>query len=326
MKYVALGNTGIKISQVVLGSTNMGWRIDEKKSHKVLDKAVELGVNTFDTANIYGKWGEGGYPGRSEEIIGNWIKERGNREDIVLATKLYGEMSENVNDRGLSRKHIRNALQGSLERLQTDYVDIYFAHTFDDETPVEETMRTFTTLIEQGKIHYTGASNHPAWRIMEALWISDKCGLERYEVLQPVYNLAKRHTFEQEIVPIVEKYKLGVITYSPLGTGFLTGRYDKDKTPDTPRAEGVKRRYFKDRNFEILESLKEISQEKDATIAQIAISYVIHQESITAPIIGANSIEQLEEDIGALEIKLKKDDLKRLDEISEWQTLDELSR
>ncbi len=326
MKYVKLGNTGIKISQVVLGSTNMGWRIDEKQSHKVLDKAVELGVNAFDTANIYGKWGEGGYPGRSEEIIGNWIKERENREDIVLATKLYGDMSENVNDRGLSRKHIHKALKGSLKRLQTDYVDIYFTHTFDAETPVEETMRTFTALIEQGKIHYAGASNQPAWRVMEALWVSDKCGLERYEVLQPVYNLAKRHTYEQDTVPIVEKYKLGVTSYSPLGTGFLTGRYGKTKLPETPRVEGVKRRYFKDRNFLILKTLKKIAHEKEATMAQIAISWVVHQESVTAPILGANSIKQLEENVQALEIKLTKDDLKHLDEASEWKTLDELSR
>ncbi|MHA1532521.1 MAG: aldo/keto reductase, partial [Candidatus Heimdallarchaeota archaeon] len=325
-KYVKLGNTGIKISQVVIGSTNMGWRIDEKTSFEVMDKAVELGVNAIDTANIYGKSGEGGYPGRSEEIIGRWMKERGNREDIVLATKLYGEMSENVNDRGLSRKHIHKALKGSQKRLQTDWVDIYFTHTFDSESPVEETMRTLTSLIERGEIHYIGASNHPAWRIMEALWVSDKYGLERYEVLQPVYNLAKRHTYEQDTVPIVEKYKLGVTSYSPLGTGFLTGRYGKTKLPETPRVEGVKRRYFKDRNFGILKTLKKIAQEKEATMAQIAISWVVHQESVTAPILGANSIKQLEENVGALEIKLAKDELKYLDEASEWKTLDELSR
>ena len=326
MKYVKLGNTGIKISQVVLGSTNMGWRIDEKQAHKVLDKAVELGVNAIDTANIYGKWGEGGYPGRSEDIIGNWLKESGIRDDLVLATKLYGEMSEKVNDRGLSRKHMFKALGGSLKRLQTEYVDIYFTHTFDDETPVEETMRAFTSLIEQGKVHYAGASNHPAWRVMEALWVSDKYGLERYDVLQPVYNLAKRHTYEQDTVPIIEKYKLGVTSYSPLGTGFLTGRYGKNKLPDTPRVEGVKRRYFKDRNFGILEALKKIAQEKEATMAQIAISWVVHQDSVTAPIIGANTIKQLEENIDALKIKLTKNNLKELDEASEWKTLDELSR
>ncbi|MCG3253713.1 MAG: aldo/keto reductase [Candidatus Heimdallarchaeota archaeon] len=326
MKYVKLGNTGIKISQVVLGSNQMGWRIDEKTSFEVMDKAVELGINAIDTANIYGKWGENSYPGKSEEIIGNWINERGNREDIVLATKLYGEMSENVNDRGLSRKHIHKALKGSLKRLQTDWLDIYFTHTFDAETPVEETMRTMTSLVEQGKIHYMGASNHPAWRIMEALWVSDKHGLERYEVLQPVYNIAKRHTYEQDLEPLVEKYRLGVTSYSPLGTGFLTGRYEKEKSPETPRAEGVKRRYFKDRNFETLKTLKKIAKEKEISMVQLAISWVVHQESITAPIIGGNSIEQLEENVGALEVKLTKDELKQIDEASDWKTLDELSR
>ncbi|NHJ31268.1 MAG: aldo/keto reductase [Asgard group archaeon] len=326
MKYVKLGNTGIKISKVVMGSNQFGWRIDEKTSFEVLDKAVELGINTIDTANIYGKWGEGGYPGKSEEIIGNWMKERGIREDLVIATKLFGEMSESVNDRGLSRKHIHKALKESLKRLQTDFLDIYFTHTFDEDTPVEETLRTFTTLIEQGKIHYIGASNHPAWRIMNALWISDKYGLERYELLQPPYNLAKRHTYEQDLEPIVKEYNLGVTAYSPLGGGFLTGRYGKEKLPKTPRVEGVKRRYFKERNFEILKAVKKIAKENEVSIIQLAISWVVHQESITAPIIGGNSIGQLEENVGALEIKLKEDDLKHLDEVSEWKTLDELSR
>jgi len=326
MKYVKLGNTGIKISKVVLGSNQMGWRIDEKTSFEVMDKAVELGINAIDTANIYGKWGENGYPGKSEEIIGNWLTERGTREDMVLATKLYGEMSENVNDRGLSRKHIHKALKGSLKRLQTDWLDIYFTHTFDAETPVEETMRTFTSLIEQGKIHYVGASNHPAWRMMEALWVSDKHGLVRYELLQPAYNIAKRHTYEQDLEPLVKKYQLGVWAYSPLGGGFFTGRYGKEKLPETPRVEGVKRRYFKDRNFELLKTVKKLAKEKEISMVQLAISWVLHQESITAPIIGGNSIEQLEENVGALEVKLTKDELKRLDEASEWKTLDELSR
>ncbi|GAG94158.1 unnamed protein product, partial [marine sediment metagenome] len=261
-----------------------------------------------------------------ERVSDKWMKEKGTREDMVLATKLYGEMSENVNDRGLSRKHIHKALKGSLKRLQTDWVDIYFTHTFDAETPVEETMRTLTSLIEQGKIHYIGASNHPAWRIMEALWVSDKHGLERYELLQPAYNIAKRHTYEQDLEPLVKKYQLGVWAYSPLGGGFFTGRYGKEKLPETPRVEGVKRRYFKDRNFELLKTVKKIAKEKEISMVQLAISWVLHQESITAPIIGGNSIEQLEENVGALEVKLTKDELKRIDEASEWKTLDELSR
>lgn len=326
MEYRKLGNTGIKISEIVLGTMQMGWRIDEKTSFAIMDKALELGINTFDTADIYSKWADGSYAGKTEEIIGRWLADRKTREDIVLATKLFGEMGEDVNNRGLSRRHIHQALIGSLDRLQTDWIDIYFTHTFDEVTPVEETLRTFTSLIESGKINYIGASNHPAWRLMQSLWVSDKNGLERYEVLQPVYNIARRHTFEQELEPIIQEYNLGVTSYSPLGGGFLTGKYEKDKETDTPRYESVKRRYFKDRNFEMLETIEKKADEKGATMAQIALLWVIHKENISAPIIGANSVKQLEENVGALEIKLTEDDLKDLDEASEWESIDRLTR
>jgi aryl-alcohol dehydrogenase-like predicted oxidoreductase len=326
MKYKKLGNTGIKVSELVLGTMQFGWRVDEKESFEIMDKAIELGINTLDTADIYSKWAEESYPGKSEEIIGKWMKERGNRDDLVIATKLFGEMSENINDRGLSRRHIHQALKGSLKRLQTEWVDIYFTHTFDEETPIKETLETFTTLIDQGKIHYIGASNTPAWRIIRALWISDKNNLARYEVLQPVFNLARRHTYEQEIDPLVKEFKLGVTSYSPLGGGFLTGKYKKDKKSDSPRYESVKRRYYKERNFETLKEMKEITKEKDITMVQLAIAWVVHQESITAPIIGANSVKQLEENIKALEVKLSEDDLKRLNDVSDWKAIDEESR
>ena len=326
MDYVRLGNTGIKISKIVLGTMQMGWRIDEKTSFEIMDRALELGINTFDTADIYSKWSEDSYPGKTEEIIGKWMKDRGTRDDLVLATKLFGDMGEDVNNRGLSRRHIHQALIGSLKRLQTDWIDIYFTHTFDSDTTVEETLRTFTTLIERGRVNYVGASNHPAWRIMQALWVSEKYGLERYELLQPVYNIARRKTFEQEIEPIVSEYKLGVTSYSPLGGGFLTGRYEKDKKTNTPRFDSVQKRYFKDRNFDILRAVEKLAKEKDATMAQIALLWVMHKENITAPIIGANSIEQLEENIDAMDIKMKKDDLLALDEASEWNSLDELTR
>ncbi|NHK30990.1 MAG: aldo/keto reductase [Asgard group archaeon] len=326
MKYKKLGNTGIKISEVVLGTMQFGWRVEEKESFEIMDKAVELGINTLDTADIYSKWAEESYPGKSEEIIGKWMKERGNRDDLIIATKLFGEMSENINDKGLSRRHIHQALKGSLKRLQTDWVDIYFTHTFDEETPIKETLETFTALINQGKIHYIGASNTPAWRIMWALWESDKNNLARYEVLQPVYNLARRHTYEQEIDPLVKEFKLGVTSYSPIGGGFLTGKYKKDKKSDSPRYESVKRRYFKERNFDTLKEMKEITKEKDITMVQLAIAWVAHQESITAPIIGANSVKQLKENIEAFEIKLSEDDLKRLSDVSDWKAMDEESR
>lgn len=326
MKYKKVGNTGIKISEVVLGTMQFGWRVKEKESFEIMDKAIELGINAIDTADIYSKWAEESYPGKSEEIIGKWMKERGIRDDLVLATKLFGEMSENINDRGLSRRHINQALKSSLERLQTEWVDIYFTHTFDDETSLEETLQTFTSLIDQGKIHYIGASNTPTWRIMWALWLSDKNELARYELLQPIYNITRRHTYEQEIEPIVKEFKLGVTSYSPLGGGFLTGKYKKDKKSDSPRYESVKRRYFKDRNFETIKVMEDITKEKDITMAQLAIAWVLHQESITAPIIGANSIKQLEENVKAIEIKLTEDDLKRLGEISDWKVMDEETR
>ncbi|MBD3193327.1 MAG: aldo/keto reductase [Candidatus Heimdallarchaeota archaeon] len=325
MDYRKLGNTGIKISELVLGTMQFGWRTNEKESFEIMDRAVELGINTLDTADIYSKWTEESYAGKTEEIIGRWMNERGNRNDLVLATKLFGEMSENINDRGLSRKHIHQALKGSLTRLQTEWVDIYFTHTFDQETPVEETLRTFTSLIEQGKIHYIGASNTPAWRIMRALWVSDKNDLERYEVLEPVYNIARRHTYEQEIEPIVNEFKLGVTSYSPIGGGFLTGKY-QDKKSDSPRFESVKRRYFKERNFETVKIMQKIAEEKEITMPQLAIAWVLHQESITAPIIGANSVKQLEENVKAIEVKLTEDELKRLNEVSDWKELDEQSR
>jgi aryl-alcohol dehydrogenase-like predicted oxidoreductase len=304
----------------------MGWRINEEESYKIMDRALELGINAFDTADIYSKWADDSYPGKTEEIIGRWLKDRGTREEIILATKLYGDMSEDINNRGLSRRHIHQALAGSLERLQTEWVDVYFTHTFDGDTPVKETLQTFTWLVEQGKVNYIAASNHPAWRLMKALWISDKNGLERYEVLQPVYNIARRKTYEQELEPIVEEYQLGVTSYSPLGGGFLTGRYEKGKKTDTPRYDSVKRRYFKDRNFELLQTMEKLAKEKEVTTAQLAISWVVHRGSITAPIIGANTIKQLEENVSALEIKLTKDEQKQLEEASEWQTLDELTR
>lgn len=326
MEYRKLGNTGLKISQMVLGTMQMGWRIDEQTAFQIMDRALELGINMFDTADIYSKWSEESFAGKTETIIGNWLKDRGTRDDLILATKLYGDMSDDVNNRGLSRRHIHQALIGSLKRLQTDWIDIYFTHTFDADTPVEETLRTFTSLIDMGKINYVGASNHPAWRLMQSLWVSDKYKLARYELLQPVYNIARRKAFEQELEPIIHEYKLGATSYSPLGGGFLTGKYEQEKKIDTPRYESVKKRYFKDKNFEILKTIEKLTEEKDATMAQIALCWVIHKENITAPIIGANSIEQLEENIGALEIKLKKDDLKALDEASEWKSLDELTR
>jgi aryl-alcohol dehydrogenase-like predicted oxidoreductase len=235
-------------------------------------------------------------------------------------------MSERPNDGGLSRKHIMNAVEKSLERLNTEWLDIYWSHSPDQETPQEETLRAYTNLIENGSVHYIGASNHTAAEVIESLWISDKNGLARYEALQPPYSLARRRDYEKHLLPVIEKYKLGVTSYSPLGGGFLTGKYSKDSLPDSKRAETTKTRYFKDRNFSIVEVLKEMAKNHDASIAQIALAWVLTRKTVTAPIIGVNSPEQLQENIGALELKLSDDDISRLNEVSDWTEMDQLAR
>jgi aryl-alcohol dehydrogenase-like predicted oxidoreductase len=326
MIFRKLGRTGLKISRFVLGTMQMGWIVNEENSHKLLDAALEAGINTFDTANIYSKWGDGSYPGKSEEIIGGWITDRGFREDIVLATKVRGEMSERPNDAGLSRRHIMDAIEESLSRLNTEWVDVYWSHWPDQDTPMEETLRAYTNLIEGGAVHYIGASNHTAAEIVESLWVSHANGLARYEAIQPSYSLARRRDFEKHLRPVIEKYGLGVTSYSPLGGGFLTGKYSKDRLPDSKRAETTKTRYFKDRNFRIVDTLKDIAVAHDASIPQIALAWVLTQNIVTAPIVGANSPEQLEENLKALELKLTDDDINHLNEVSDWAEMDDLAR
>ena len=326
MIYRKLGKTGLKVSRFILGTMQMGWIVNKEDSHKLLDSALEVGINTLDTANIYSKWGEGSYPGKSEEIIGEWISDRGVRDDLVLATKVRGEMSDRPNDAGLSRRHIMDAIEGSLTRLDTEWVDIYWSHSPDYDTPMEETLEAFTSLIENGSVHYIGASNHTAADIVESLWVSDTNGLSRYESVQPPYSLARRRDFEKHLQPVIEKFGLGVTSYSPLGGGFLTGKYSKDKLPDSKRAETTKNRYFKDRNFRIVETLKEMAATNDVSIPQIALAWVLAQDVVTAPIVGANSPQQLEENIQALDLKLSDDDLKRLDKVSDWAEMDNLAR
>lgn len=319
MEYTRLGSTGIKISRIVLGTMQMGWRIDEKASFELMDKALELGINCFDTADIYSYWADNSYPGKTEEIIGRWLKARGTRDNLVLATKLRGAMSDDINDRGLSRRHVHQAILGSLKRLQTDWVDLYQIHSFDEDTPIEETLHALNTLVDRGIVNYIGASNIQPWQLVEALWMSERYGYVRFETLQPVYNLARRLLVEHNFEKVIIKYGLGVIPYSPLAAGFLTGRYSKEGSlPDTPRSASVESRYYTEKRLNILDAVRDVASSHDATMAQIALAWMFTRPFITAPIIGANSIEQLEENIGAVEIKLKPDEIERLNEVSDW--------
>jgi aryl-alcohol dehydrogenase-like predicted oxidoreductase len=260
---------------------------------------------------------EGNPGGVSETIIGKWMKERKNRRHVVLATKVRGRMWEGPNGEGLSRKHIMHAVEDSLRRLQTDYIDLYQIHWDDLETPIDETLQAMDDLVRQGKVRYLGASNISAWRLMKALCISDKHDLARYDSLQPHYNLAHRNEFEAELKPLCESELIGVIPYSPLAGGFLTGKYHLDSPPpDSARQESVKRKYFNEYGWRVLAAVERIADERGVLPLQIALAWLLNQPVITAPIIGANSIEQLLPSLEAVNIHLTSEEMSLLDEAS----------
>lgn len=324
MEYRKLGRTGLKVSELCMGTMQFGWTADEEVSFDILNAAFEAGINFLDTADIYSRWVEGNPGGVSEEIIGKWIiKCKIPRDQIVIATKVRGQMSDDPNDQGLSRLHIQKSVEGSLHRLQTDYIDIYQAHWFDEEIAIEESLRAFDDLIRQGKVRYIGCSNYPAWRLMEALWTSDKFNLIRYDTLQPHYNLVKRAEFERELSDVCQKYDIGVIPYSPLSGGFLTGKYRKDQEiPKGSRGENSPRlrKYFTDENWELLDLLEEIGEKKGRySISQIALAWHLSTPVITSPIIGPRNMEQLEDNIGAVGLRLTDDEMNQLNQASEWR-------
>ncbi len=320
MEYRNLGRTGLKVSEICLGTMQFGWTADEQTSFKILDAFYEAGGNFIDTADVYSRWAEGNPGGVSETIIGKWMKERGNRQDIVLATKVRGRMWEGPNGEGLSRHHIMRAVEDSLRRLQTDYIDLYQVHAPDWSTPIEETLRALDDLVHQGKVLYIGASNYPAWLLMKSLWVSDVRNLVRFDSLQPHYNLVHRAEFERELMYVVQEYGIGVIPYSPLAAGFLTGKYRPDKPlPESARAERIRQRYFSDKNFKLLEKMDEIGKNHGKTIAQVALAWLLTKPYITAPIIGANTVEQLQENLGAVGFRLSDEEMQILDELSDWR-------
>ena len=320
MEYRNLGDTGLKVSELALGTMQWGWTTSEEIAMAIMDAFLEAGGNLIDTADVYSRWIEGNPGGVSEEIIGRWIKARGNRHEVVLATKVKGRMWEGPNGAGLSRLHIMRAAEDSLRRLQTDYIDLYQSHSFDRETPIEETMRAFDDLVRAGKVRYVGCSNYPAWRLVESLWTSGSQGMVSYVSLQPHYNLIRRQEFEQDLADVVVGYGLGVIPYSPLAGGFLTGKYRRgDTLPDSARAETVQKRYFRDKNFHLLDRIEEIGRANDKSLPQVALAWLLSNPLVTAPIIGANSIEQLQASLGAVGFRLDDADKETLDELTAWQ-------
>ncbi len=319
MEYRILGLTGLKVSPLCLGTMQFGWTADETASHRVLTAAYELGVNFIDTADIYSRWADGNPGGVAEQIIGHWMKQNQiPREKVILATKVRGNMGGGPDDEGLSHRHIFDAVENSLRRLGTDHLDLYQAHWTDEKTPVEETLRAFDELVRQGKVRYIGASNYSAWELMQALWDSDRNGLPRYDTLQQHYNLVHRDEFERELAAVSKTYHLGVIPYSPLAGGFLTGKYRRNLTPISSRASGVKR-YYTERNWSLLDVMDAMAKEKRSSISQIALAWLLADPLITSPIIGANSVEQLKDNLGALDVHLTSAEKSTLDNASDWK-------
>ena len=321
MEYRRLGRTGLKVSTICLGTMQFGWTADEATAHDIMSEAVESGCNFFDTADVYSRWAEGNEGGVSEQMIGNWLAQKNvRREEIVIATKVRGRMGPGPNDQGLSRHHILNAVEASLRRLQTEYIDLYQLHSPDEETPLDETLVALDDLVRSGKVRYIGCSNYPAWLLAKALWVSDGHNLSRFDSLQPHYNLVHRAEFERELQPLCLDQGIGVIPYSPLAAGFLTGKYRRDQPlPESDRARRVKERYFNDRGFAAIEKLEEVAQAHHATIAQTAIAWVLANPAVSSAIIGANSVEQLTDTMKGADINLSEADKAALDATTAWQ-------
>jgi aryl-alcohol dehydrogenase-like predicted oxidoreductase len=318
MNYRKMGRTGLKVSALCLGTMNFGWSADEATSFAILDAALDAGVNFLDTADIYSYWVAGNRGGESEAILGKWLKGR-DRRKIVLATKVRGPMWEGVNGQGLSRAHIMQAVEDSLRRLQTDYIDLYQVHYPDNETPLDETLAALDALVQSGKVRYLGASNYPAWLLMKSLWVSDASSYARFDCLQPHYSLLNRGEFERELRDACLDQGIGVIPYSPLAAGFLTGKYSRhNRHADTSRAESglIKRLLADERAFDVLETTQAIASEHGAPVAHVALAWQLAQPVITAPIIGARTVAQLHELLGAVNMQLSSEQVERLNGVS----------
>lgn len=311
MQLRKLGRSTLEIFPLSLGTNVLGRAIDEPTAFAVLDAYVEAGGNCIDTADVYSA-------GESELILGRWMKSRGNRERVIMATKLGSQMGPGK--QGLSRRYIFEAVEASLKRLQTDYIDLYQSHRDDANTPLEETLQAFDELVRQGKVHVIGASNYSAARLAEALQVSQEHGYVRYESLQPLYNLVDREAYERELESLCRERELGVITYFSLASGFLTGKYALGKAlPQSRRAPGVQSRYMNEQGFRILAEVERVASRYHATPAQVALAWIIARPGVTAPIASATSVQQVRQLLGAVELKLDDEAITALNKVSEWR-------
>ncbi len=319
MRYKTLGGTGLLVSEICLGTMTFGgggfWTaigtLDQSVADGIVARALDAGVNFIDTADIYSE-------GLSEEITGKAIANSGRpRSDVVLATKVFGSVGEGPNDRGASRGHIMDGVKASLKRLGTDYIDLYQIHGLDPLTPIEETVRALDDLVRQGYVRYVGVSNWPAWTVMKALGIAEKQGWTRLSTLQAYYSIAGRD-LERETVPMLESEKIGLMAWSPLAGGLLSGKFDRDGNGP----EGSRRVSFdfppvdKDRAFDCVDAMREIADSRKVSVARIALAWLLHQRFVMSVIIGAKNIEQLDDNLAATEVRLTEEELERLDVVS----------
>ncbi|WP_437612982.1 aldo/keto reductase [Erwinia sp. V71] len=307
-----LGRSQLQVPPLTFGGNVFGWTIDQATSFSLLDALTEKGLYFIDTADVYSRWADGNQGGESETIIGNWLKKSGKREQIVLATKVGMDLGNGKT--GLAAKYIRQAVEDSLRRLQTDYIDLYQAHRDDEDTPLAETLATFDALVKEGKVRAIGASNYTAERLAEALKISEQQQLARYETLQPEYNLYDRQPFESGLQQLAQEKQLGVINYYSLASGFLSGKY---RTPQdagkSKRGDGVVQKYLNPRGLKILAALDEIADARNVSLTQVALAWQIAQPGITAPIVSATSLQQVDELVKAATLKLSDAESQQLE-------------
>ncbi len=324
-----LGSSGLSVFPLALGTMQFGWSADEETSYTVMDAFVAGGGNLIDTADVYTIWSSGNPGGVSEEMIGRWLKSRGNRDEVLIATKVRGPMGEGGSEghkhprqrEGLSRRWILRACEDSLRRLGVEHIDLYQTHWIDPGVPIEETLSALTDLVRKGYVRYLGCSNYSAWRLMQALWAADKNGFERFVSVQPEYSIASptRANFERELARVCETYGVGVIPYSPLAGGFLTGKYERDGAQvESTRAGEIAENRFTEQNWKVLDALREVAAAHNVPVAQVSLAWLLSKPYMTAPIVGANSAEQLGELMPAATLELTPEELAALDEVSGW--------
>jgi aryl-alcohol dehydrogenase-like predicted oxidoreductase len=310
-----LGKTGLEISPLVFGGNVFGWTVDQATSFKLLDAFVAAVFNSVDTADAYSRWVPGHSGGESETILGEWMKRRGNRSKMIVATKVGMDMG--FWKKGLSKSHILRSAEDSLRRLQTDYIDLYQSHIDDPDTPLEETLGAYAELIKQGKVRAIGASNHKAERLAATLETSKKSGLPAYQTLQPNYSLIERAEYESHLEPVCAKEGLGVINYFPLAGGFLSGKYRSESdVTGKARARNVTK-YLNERGFRILGALDQVAKKYNATPARVSLAWLLARPSITAPIVSATNLVQLNDLISSVELALDRDSIEVLNQASE---------